>query len=46
MAGVLQLLGVGTVTTGVFLWNVPAGLVVLGLSLVLIGVALERANAE
>lgn len=46
MAGVLQLLGFGSVTAGVFLWNVPAGLVALGLSLVLIGLALERANAE
>lgn len=46
MAGILQLFGFGSVTAGVFLWNVPAGFVALGLSFVLIGVALERANAE
>jgi hypothetical protein len=46
VAGILQLLGFGSVNAGVFLFNVPAGFVSLGLSFVLIGVALERANAE
>lgn len=42
MAAVAQVLGVGLMAAGVFLWSVPAGLVFAGLAVVLFAVAWEK----
>lgn len=45
MAVIAQLCGLAAIDFGVFLLNVPAGFVALGLTGVLIGVTLERIDA-
>ena len=42
VALVLEVLGLASVTAGAALWSIVAGFVVLGLSLVLFGLAVER----
>lgn len=39
---IIQLVGLGLITSGVMLFSVPLGLIVAGLSAVLVGLALER----
>lgn len=45
MSTILQFAGLAAVTAGAALWAVPAGLIVGGIALVLIGVAMERASS-
>jgi hypothetical protein len=40
LATVLQVVGIAAATIGVFLWSIPAGLIVGGLAVTLIGVSL------
>jgi len=42
LATILQIAGISVVSLGVGLWFVPAGVIVAGVGLVLIGIALER----
>lgn len=42
MATGIQLLGLALITTGVMMFSVPVGLIVLGAFAVLVGIALER----
>jgi hypothetical protein len=46
VAVIAQLCGLAAVDLGVFLLNIPAGFIVLGLTGVLIGVTLERIDAS
>jgi len=45
MVVIVQLVGLACVDLGVFLINVPAGFITLGLTAVLIGITLERIDA-
>jgi hypothetical protein len=42
LATIIQLVGLGLITTGVMLFSVPLGLIVAGTSALLVGLALER----
>lgn len=42
MSTVLQVLGVAVVVTGVLLLSIPAGMIVGGIGLILIGLAVAR----
>lgn len=42
MATMIQLVGLGLITAGVILFSVPLGLIVAGISALLVGLALER----
>jgi hypothetical protein len=42
MANTLQLLGAGAITVGAAIWFVPAGLIVGGVFLVLLGIAVRK----
>jgi hypothetical protein len=42
MVALAQVVGVGLMAAGVFLWSVPAGLMFAGLALVVFAVAYER----
>lgn len=46
MAVIVQAIGLFLVNVGVFVWNIPAGFVTLGLTGVLVGVTLERIDAR
>ena len=45
MAVIVQGAGLFLINVGVFVWNIPAGFVALGLTGVLVGVTLERIDA-
>ena len=45
VAVIVQGAGLILMNVGVFLWNIPAGFITLGLTGVLIGVTLERIDA-
>jgi len=42
----IQISGLGALCVGAFVWSVPLGWVVAGLSLIVAGLGLERGNAE
>jgi hypothetical protein len=44
MATVFQILGLASVSIGITLWSIPAGIVFAGVALVLVGLALEKGN--
>ena len=46
VAVIVQGAGLILMNAGVFLWNVPAGFITLGLTGVLVGVILERIDAR
>lgn len=45
VAVIVQGAGLFLINVGVFVWNIPAGFVALGLTGVLVGVTLERIDA-
>jgi hypothetical protein len=42
MANTLQLIGAGAITAGAAIWSLPAGLIVGGVFLVLLGIAVRK----
>lgn len=44
LGSVLQVIGLVTLFAGVWLYSMPAALIVSGLALVFVGVAVERSN--
>ena len=46
VAVIVQAIGLFLVNVGVFVWNIPAGFVTLGLTGVHVGVTLERIDAR
>lgn len=42
MAAILQILGLGAISTGITLLSIPAGIIFAGVALVLLGLSIEK----
>jgi hypothetical protein len=44
MASIFQFVGLASISIGITMWSIPAGIVFAGVALVLIGLSLEKGN--